>query len=249
MSTRIKRLSDDLQQAFGKQLASIVVAHGEVTIEVDASDIIEVCTKLRDDKRLAFEQLIDVCGVDYSEYGSSEWSTEESTSTGFSRGVSSSVNARLRFGDVPAYVNQKRPRFAAVYHLMSVSKNHRLRVRAYCEDDDLPMMPSVVDIWASANWFEREAFDLFGILFDGHPDLRRILTDYGFVGHPFRKDFPLVGHVEMRYDPDQRRVVYQPVTIDPRVLVPRVIRRDDQGSEAETSSADTLSAGEENSDA
>jgi NADH-quinone oxidoreductase subunit C len=244
MSTRVQQLSDDLQKMLAEKLASIVVAHGEVTIEVDSSNILEVCTTLRDDERFAFEQLIDVCGVDYSEYGSSEWSTEESTSTGFSRGVDSGVNARLRFGDVPAYVNRERPRFAAVYHLMSVSKNHRLRVRVYCADDGAPIVPSVVDIWASANWFEREAFDLFGILFEGHPDLRRILTDYGFVGHPFRKDFPMVGHVEMRYDPDQQRVVYQPVTIDPRVLVPRVIRHDNYRAETDTS--DT---GEENSDA
>lgn len=249
MSTRIQQLSDDLQQAFDKKLAGISIAYGEVTIEVEASNIVEVCVMLRDDKRFAFEQLIDLCGVDYSEYGSSEWATQESTSTGFSRGVDSGVNARLRFGDVPAYVNRERSRFAAVYHLMSISKNHRLRVRAYCVDDNAPMISSVVDIWACANWFEREAFDLFGILFEGHPDLRRILTDYGFVGHPFRKDFPLVGHVEMRYDPDQQRVVYQPVTIDPRVLVPRVIRRDDQVSKAETSSTDTLNSGEENIDA
>lgn len=242
MSTRVQQLSDNLQQVFGDKLASITVAFGEVTIEVAPNNILEVCATLRDDKKFAFEQLIDLCGVDYSEYGSSEWSTQESTSTGFSRGVESGVNARLRFGDAPVYKNQDRSRFAVVYHLLSISKNHRLRVRAYCTDEAAPMMTSVVDIWATANWFEREAFDLFGILFENHPDLRRILTDYGFVGHPFRKDFPLIGHVEMRYDADQQRVVYQPVTIDPRVLVPRVIRRDDQSSE-------TLASGEESSDA
>jgi NADH-quinone oxidoreductase subunit C len=243
MSTRIQQLSDALQQSFGSILKSNLVASGEVTIEVAPSDLLEVCLKLRDDEQFAFEQLIDVCGVDYSEYGSSEWSTEESTSTGFSRGVNSGVNARLRFGDAPSYVSKDRPRFAAVYHLLSVTKNIRMRVRAYCADDDAPVVPSVIDIWSSANWFEREAFDLFGILFDGHPDLRRILTDYGFVGHPFRKDFPLVGHVEMRYDPEVKRVVYQPVSIEPRVLVPRVIRHDDRYSKAETA------AGEENTDA
>lgn len=224
MSSRIQKLSDDLQRAFGEKLTSNVVAAKEVTIEVTAENLVEICTALRDDERFAFEQLIDVCGVDYSEYGSCEWATDESTSTGFSRGVSPGANARLRFGDAPSYVNRDRARFAAVYHLLSISKNIRLRVRVYCADDHTPKVPSVVDIWASANWFEREAFDLFGILFEGHPDLRRILTDYGFVGHPFRKDFPLVGHVEMRYDPEQQRVVYQPVSISPRVLVPRVIR-------------------------
>ncbi len=244
MSTRIQQLSDALQQAFGSSLSSNSVAFGEATIEVDSKDLLEVCLKLRDDKQFAFEQLIDVCGVDYSEYGSSEWSTEDSTSTGFSRGVNSGANARLRFGDAPSYVSKERPRFAAVYHLLSISKNIRLRVRAYCADDNAPVVPSVIDIWATANWFEREAFDLYGILFDGHPDLRRILTDYGFVGHPFRKDFPLIGHVEMRYDPEVKRVIYQPVSIEPRVLVPRVIRNDTRFSKDETPAAS-----EENSDA
>ena len=244
MSTRIQQLSDALQQAFGSTLKSNVVAVGEVTIEVDSNDLREVCLKLRDDKQFVFEQLIDVCGVDYSEYGSSEWSTQDSTSTGFSRGVNSGVNARLRFGDAPSYVSKERPRFAAVYHLLSITNNIRMRVRAYCADDNAPVVPSVIDIWASANWFEREAFDLFGILFDGHPDLRRILTDYGFVGHPFRKDFPLIGHVEMRYDPEQKRVIYQPVSIEPRVLVPRVIRDDTRFSKPEAPAAS-----EENSDA
>ncbi|MDH5712181.1 MAG: NADH-quinone oxidoreductase subunit C [Gammaproteobacteria bacterium] len=228
MSTRIQQLSDRLQQVFGAKLKANVVACNEVTIEVAASDLLSACETLRDDRQFAFDQLIDACGVDYSEYGSSEWSTEKSSATGFSRAVDSSVNARLRFGDEPAYVSHARPRFAVVYHLMSVSNNIRLRVRVYCESEHTPVVPSVVGIWSSANWFEREAFDLFGIIFEGHPDLRRILTDYGFVGHPFRKDFPLVGHVEMRYDEEQKRVVYQPVSIEPRVLVPRVIRHDDR---------------------
>jgi NADH-quinone oxidoreductase subunit C len=237
MSTRIQQLSDALQQAFGSTLKSNVVALGEVTIEVGPNDLHEVCLKLRDESQFAFDQLIDVCGVDYSEYGSSEWSTVDSSSTGFSRGVNAGVNARLRFGDAPGYVSKERSRFAAVYHLMSVAKNIRLRVRAYCTDDDMPVVPSVTDIWATANWFEREAFDLYGILFEGHPDLRRILTDYGFVGHPFRKDFPLVGHVEMRYDPEVKRVIYQPVSIEPRVLVPRVIREDARYTESEEAPA------------
>ena len=224
MTTRIQQLADNLDKEFGSTLKSNVVACNEVTIEVASSDLVDVCMKLRDDERFRFEQLTDCCGVDYSEYGSVEWTTDESTSTGFSRGVDDGSNARLTFGDAPKYVNTDRPRFAAVYHLLSISNNQRLRVRAYAEDDNYPVIPSVIDVWASVNWYEREAFDLFGILFGGHPDLRRILTDYGFVGHPFRKDFPLIGHVEMRYDADQKRVIYEPVTIEPRVLVPRVIR-------------------------
>ena len=243
MSTRIQQLSDRLQQTFASKLTSNVVAFNEVTIEVAAKDLISVCTKLRDDEQFAFEQLIDVCGVDYSEFGSCEWATKESSSTGFSRGVDSAVNARLRFGDEPAPVCNDRPRFAAVYHLLSIANNIRLRVRVYCDDEHAPVVPSVVDIWATANWFEREAFDLFGIMFEGHPDLRRILTDYGFVGHPFRKDFPLIGHVEMRYDEEQKRVVYQPVSIEPRVLVPKVIREDDRFE------TEAPAVSEENSDA
>jgi len=243
MSTRIQQLSDRLQQAFGSTLQTNELAFNEATIEIAAKDLLSVCKTLRDDKQFAFEQLIDVCGVDYSEYGGCEWATKETSSTGFSRGVNSAVNARLRFGDEPAYVCTDRPRFAAVYHLLSITNNIRLRIRVYCEDEHAPMVPSVVGLWSAANWFEREAFDLFGIIFEGHPDLRRILTDYGFVGHPFRKDFPLVGHVEMRYDEEQKRVVYQPVSIEPRVLVPRVIRDDDRFE------TEAPAVSEENSDA
>ncbi|MDH5386855.1 MAG: NADH-quinone oxidoreductase subunit C [Gammaproteobacteria bacterium] len=243
MTTRIQQLSDRLQKTFGSTLQSNIVEFKEVTVEVAAMDLLSVCKTLRDDKQFAFEQLIDVCGVDYSEYGSCEWATKESSSTGFSRGVDSAVNARLRFGEAPAQVCTDRPRFAAVYHFLSITNNQRMRVRVYCEDEFAPMVPSVVDLWPVANWFEREAFDLFGIMFEGHPDLRRILTDYGFVGHPFRKDFPLIGHVEMRYDEEQKRVIYQPVTIEPRVLVPKVIREDDRFE------TETPVASEENSDA
>ncbi len=223
---KVEDLSQALATQFSSQLQSNVVAYGEVTIEVNAKDLISVCEKLRDDSAFQFEQLIDVCGVDYSEYGSVEWATETTSATGFSRGVEEGTGARLRFGDAPTYTNTDRPRFAAVYHLMSLENNHRMRLRVYCESEDVPVVPSVIDLWPAANWFEREAFDLYGILFDGHPDLRRILTDYGFVGHPFRKDFPLIGHVEMKYDEAQKRVIYQPVSIEPRVLVPRVIRDD-----------------------
>lgn len=233
----VQDLSQTLTTILSSKLQSNTLVQndvfGEVTIEVAPADALAVFQALRDHESLLFDQLIDVCGVDYSQYGSVEWVTDESTTTGYSRGVEANTGARLRFGDDLEAGNSSRPRFAAVYHLMSVALNHRLRVRVYCEDDQMPVVPSVIELWPSANWFEREAFDLFGILFDGHPDLRRILTDYGFVGHPFRKDFPLVGHVEMKYDEQQKRVVYQPVTIEPRVLVPRVIRDDGRFDDAE----------------
>jgi NADH-quinone oxidoreductase subunit C len=226
----VQELSKALDGAFSSKLQSNLVVQndvsGEVTIEVAAKDALFVFETLRNDEVLNFEQLIDVCGVDYSEYGKVEWSTNDASSTGYSRGVDAVTGARLRFGDASESTQSGRPRFAAVYHLMSVTHNHRLRVRIYCDSDAVPVVPSVIDLWPVANWFEREAFDLYGIIFDGHPDLRRILTDYGFVGHPFRKDFPLIGHVEMRYDEQQKRVIYQPVSIEPRVLVPRVIRDD-----------------------
>ncbi len=245
----VQELSKALTSTFSSQLQSNVVVEndvfGEVTIEVLPKDALSVFEKLRDDAIFKFEQLIDVCGVDYSEYGSVEWETESPSSTGFSRGVEPATGARLRFGDDIESTDSGRQRFASVYHFMSVTHNHRLRVRVYCEDDAVPVVPSVIDLWPAANWFERESFDLFGIIYEGHPDLRRILTDYGFVGHPFRKDFPLIGHVEMKYDEEQKRVVYQPVTIEPRVLVPRVIRDDgrfdgggDNSVEAQAESTD-----------
>ena len=246
----VEELSQALATSFSSQLQSNVVVRNdvsaEVTIEVLPKDALSVFEKLRDEPELKFEQLIDVCGVDYSEYGSSEWATEATSSTGFSRGVEPATGARLRFGDDIESTESGRPRFASVYHLMSVTFNHRLRVRVYCENDAVPVVPSVIDLWPSANWFEREAFDLYGIIYDGHPDLRRILTDYGFVGHPFRKDFPLIGHVEMKYDEEQKRVIYQPVSIEPRVLVPRVIR--DDGRFEETVD-DSVSEAAESSDA
>ncbi len=239
----VQELSLALANTFSSQLQSNVVVQndvfGEVTIEVLAKDALSVFERLRDDETFKFEQLIDVCGVDYSEYGSVEWDTESSSSTGFSRGVEPATGARLRFGDDIEATESGRPRFASVYHFLSVTFNHRLRVRVYCENENVPVVPSVIDLWPAASWFEREAFDLYGIIYEGHPDLRRILTDYGFVGHPFRKDFPLIGHVEMKYDEEQKRVIYQPVSIKPRVLVPRVIRDDgrfDQVAEEQESS-------------
>ncbi len=176
--------------------------------------------------------MIDVCGVDYLAYGDAEWATDETTSTGFSRGVEANTAGRLPVleEELSTETLQKDRRFAAVYHLLSVSNNQRLRIKVFAPDEQLPVVPSVIDVWNGANWFEREAFDLYGIIFEGHPDLRRILTDYGFIGHPFRKDFPLSGNVEVSYDPEKQRVVYQPVSIEPRVLVPRVIRADDHRS-------------------
>lgn len=213
----ISTLSSNLQNKFANKLLTLTQAVNEITIEVAPAQLLDICLILRDDPLFQFEQLMDVCGVDYSEYGFSEWVTDKATGSGFERAVDESLDLRV--------TQCNKPRFAVVYHLLSISHNCRLRVRTFAESDP-PVVPSVINIWASANWFEREAFDLFGILFDGHPDLRRILTDYGFIGYPFRKDFPLIGNVEVRYDATQKRVVYEPVSIEPRTLVPRVIRKD-----------------------
>ncbi len=215
-------LAARLKERFADNLVSCSVDLGEVTLEVPAADISDVCTVLRNDAELGFEILIDLCGVDYSAYGLTEWDTDETTDTGFSRGVSRSLPGKSLENTKDA----GKPRFAVVYHLLSIANNHRLRVCAYPESSEFPIIDSVHAIWSGVDWFEREAFDLYGIVFEGHPDLRRILSDYGFIGHPFRKDYPLSGHVEMRYDADKGRVIYQPVSIEPRVLVPRVIRED-----------------------
>ncbi|MEE9575736.1 MAG: NADH-quinone oxidoreductase subunit C [Gammaproteobacteria bacterium] len=216
MANSVDTLVKSLSQRFGESLSDAHVAYGQAVIELKPNQLLSVCRSLKDEDEYFFEQLIDLCGVDYSTFGKADWETQSTSTTGFSRGVSKDV-----FDDKA----EARPRFAVVYHLLSIKNNQRLRVR--CMIDETPAkIESVVELWASANWYEREAFDLFGILFEGHPDLRRILTDYGFVGHPFRKDFPLEGNVEVRYDPEQKRVIYQPVTITNRVLVPRVIRHD-----------------------
>jgi NADH-quinone oxidoreductase subunit C len=193
MTTRLDTLEAALRGALGDRVTRLTRACGEITIEIKGADVKAVTQALRDRPELAFSVLIDLCGMDYSDYGNGTWDG---------------------------------PRFAVVYHLLSISRNWRVRLRAFCAEDDFPTVDSVVDVWPSANWFEREAFDFFGIVFPGHPDLRRILTDYGFVGHPFRKDFPLSGNVEMRYDPDQARVIYQAVTIEPREVTPRVLREE-----------------------
>ncbi len=200
MSHSIQTLEAALHDVLGSKVKFLESALGELTLTVSAADYHDVCQALRDDARLGFEQLMDLCGLDYSSYKD---------------------GAHSKFTDGP--------RYAVVSHLLSVSHNWRLRVRVFAVNDDMPVVASVNDLWNSANWFEREAFDLFGIVFEGHLDLRRLLTDYGFVGHPFRKDFPTSGHVEMRYDAEQKRVVYQPVTIEPREITPRIIREDNYG--------------------
>jgi NADH-quinone oxidoreductase subunit C len=197
-ATRLETLEAALRASLGEAIRSLTVRLGEITVVIDAAQQVAVATRLRDDPVLRFDTLIDLCGIDYLDYG------------GGGRGG---------------------PRFAVVMHLLSVVQNWRVRVRAFCADDEFPVIASVTGVWPTANWFEREAFDLYGIIFEGHADLRRILTDYGFVGHPFRKDFPVSGHVEMRYDPEQKRVIYQPVTIEPREIVPRVVRDERYGFE------------------
>jgi NADH-quinone oxidoreductase subunit C len=215
MTNRIETLAANIEARFTGRVARVPSTCGELTYEVASSELVEIARQLRDDGEFKFDQLVDVTGVDYLHYGQVEWKTEESTSSGFSRGVERAP---------PRIAPEKR--FAVVYHLLSVAQNHRVRLRSYCSSGEPPMIDSLCDVWASANWFEREIFDLFGVLFQGHPDLRRILTDYGFIGHPFRKDFPLIGNVEVRYDAEKGRVVYEPVSIEPRTLVPRVIRDD-----------------------
>lgn len=215
-------LAARIASRFGDKTERITSTCGELTFIVSADDLIEVATALRDEAEFGFDQLIDVCGVDYLTYGEVEWSTQSATEEGFSRGVERE----------PVIVDEADgfdpKRFAVVYNLLSVGNNKRLRLRVFTGTGNPPLVPSVVHIWNSANWFEREAFDMFGVLFEGHPDLRRVLTDYGFVGHPFRKDFPLSGNVEVKYDSEKGRVVYQPVSIEPRTLVPRVIRDDNR---------------------
>jgi NADH-quinone oxidoreductase subunit C len=269
MNQALETLAEQIAGRFAGKVTRVESRCGELTFEVDAAAIVTVCTALRDEPEWRFEQLSDLCGVDYLHYGRTEWNTDTATFRGFSRGVdrhsaqaiawetgealidlthgadvgegsefTETIDASSR---VPAQVVQAAEddeshaghpphsdRFAVVYHLLSIKTNRRLRLRAWCHGGEPPMIDSVIGVWKGADWFEREAFDLYGMLFRGHPDLRRLLTDYGFLGHPFRKDFPLSGNVEVRYDPTKGRVVYEPVTIEPRTLVPRVIREDNR---------------------
>jgi len=213
----VATLQQQIKARFKDAITDCHTATDELTLEIKKEKLLDVCLALRDEAPFKFEQLMDVCGVDYLDYGISEWQTESTADTGFSRGVDETHKERT--------TEWKKPRFAVVYHLLSITHNHRVRLRVFPEGEP-PIVDSVIEIWQSADWFERETFDLFGILFDGHPDLRRLLTDYGFIGHPFRKDFPLIGNVEMRYDAKLQRCVYAPVSIQPRTLVPKVIRED-----------------------
>ncbi len=216
MTNKLSELKKMVLQSFEEKVLTSSDALGELTIEVSIENLIDVLKELRDNDLFLFEQMIDVAGVDYLTFGLDEWATNEATSEGFERGRQDGLNSKE---------NSKwdKARYAVVYHLLSVTLNQRIRVRIFVEEDSM-IVPSVVDLWNGANWFEREAFDLFGILFDGHPDLRRLLTDYGFIGHPFRKDFPVIGELEMRYDEETQQCVYEPVSIEERILVPRVIR-------------------------
>ena len=223
---------DRLKARFGDAVRGVRTAFGETTLEVASEAFRDVALALRDEPELRFDCLIDICGVDYLSYGDDEWDTEAVTFEGFSRGVEGQGPGRFRWENRPQGQGPEK-RFAAVAHLLSVEHNKRIRIRCFAADNSLPVVPSLVDVYPVSNWFEREAFDLYGIVFDGHPDLRRLLTDYGFVGHPFRKDFPLIGNVEVRYDPEVGRVVYEPVSIEPRVLVPRVIREDSRWQQAD----------------
>ena len=219
--TKLEGLAEKVRAAFVQESESLHICNGEITLVISAtyaqSKIVSICHKLRHDPDFRFEMLMDICAIDYLHYGCSEWETATATAKGFERGV-------LPISQANPHSTWQGPRFAVVYHLLSIAHNHRLRLKVFVPDSQ-PMIESVVGVWNSANWYEREAFDLFGILFTGHPDLRRILTDYGFIGHPFRKDFPLVGNVEVRYDAEQKRVIYEPVDIVPRTLVPKVIRK------------------------
>ncbi len=213
----LEKLSEAVQNILGSKVQNKELLRSELTLEIAATDLIEVCSTLREHSLFQFEMLMDACGVDYLQYGVSEWKTEDATQSGFSRGVTTQLGS----------FTWTKPRFAVVYHLLSIELNQRIRLKVFVSEEN-PIVPSVINIWNSANWYEREVFDLFGIFFSGHPDLRRILTDYGFMGHPFRKDFPLMGEVEMRYSAKDQRVIYEPVSIEMRTLVPKTIRSDNR---------------------
>ena len=232
MTEPVAALVERLRSHFGARALELSLAHEEATLEVGPADWLDTARDLRD--AFGFEIAVDLCGVDYLSFGQEEWETTEATSEGFSRGVEGAGPGRFSWGDRPRGNDASKTRYAVLLHLLSIQHNQRLRVRCRCLDEVVPVVSSLVPVWPGLNWFEREAFDLFGIVFDGHPDLRRLLTDYGFVGHPFRKDFPLIGNVEVRYDPEKQRVVYEPVTsVEPRVTVPRVIRDDSRWQQAQ----------------
>lgn len=229
--------AEQIKSLLGDAVLSVSERLGELTLEIKPERYFAACRALRDDPAHAYDQLVDLCGVDYLGYGQDEWATQTVANEGFSRGVLGDAGpGRFNWADRPEAVRVPQ-RFAVVVHLLSYQHNRRIRIRVFTADSETPVVPSIVELWSGANWFEREAFDLFGIVFDGHPDLRRILTDYGFVGHPFRKDFPLIGNVEVRYDALKGRVVYEPVSIEPRVNVPRVVRDDPRYLQARAEAA------------
>ena len=243
-----KATVEAFSERFGDRVEVGQSLAGIPTVEVKVDSWLEVCRALKDEEAFAFEQLTDLCGVDYMGYKQTEWDTENASQEGFGRGVESLGPGRFDWASRPGEEDMPR-RFAVIVHLLSFRHNRRLRLRCYAPDEGMPIVPSLVDIWSSANWYEREAFDMFGIIFEGHPDLRRILTDYGFTGHPFRKDFPLIGNVAVRYDSRKKRVVYEPVEIEPRVGVPRVLREDsryktDEVDQAADEEAEKIAAGE-----
>jgi NADH-quinone oxidoreductase subunit C len=248
MSDTPKAISDLYTNRFGDRVTVGGTLAGITTLEVRADAWLEVCRALRDEDDFCFEQLTDLCGVDYLGYGQSEWDAEDASHEGFSRGIEALGPGRFAWDDRPE-ASDVEHRFAVAVHLLSFKHNRRLRLRCFAPDDGMPILPSLTEIWSSANWYEREAFDLYGIVFEGHHDLRRIMTDYGFTGHPFRKDFPLIGNVEVRYDEQKRRVVYEPVQIEPRVTVPRVLRDDsrykvDEVDQAADARAEEIAAGQ-----
>jgi NADH-quinone oxidoreductase subunit C len=234
----VPTLAQKIAAQLGDKIIGVSEAFGETTVEILPENWLAAAQVLRDDDAFHFELLVDVSGVDYLSYGQAEWDTTDVSATGFSRGVEGEGPGRFKWSNRPLVGAGGHKRFAAVAHLLSIKNNQRVRVRCHAQDDALPVVPSLTDLWAGANWFEREAFDLFGIVFEGHPDLRRLLTDYGFVGHPFRKDFPLIGNVEVRYDETLQRVIYEPVTsVEPRVGVPRTVRNDSRYDQAQAESA------------
>ena len=248
MSETAKAIADQFTGRFGDRVTVGDTKSGITTIEIEVDAWQEICRALRDEEDFGYEQLTDLCGVDYLGYGQSEWATEDASQSGFGRGVEALGPGRFDWSSRPE-AGEVRQRFGVVVHLMSFRHNRRLRIRCFAPDEGMPIVPTLVDIWASANWYEREAFDLYGIVFEGHPDLRRIMTDYGFTGHPFLKDFPLIGNVAVRYDEQKGRIVYEPVDIEPRVTVPRVLRDDsryktDEVDQAADDKAEQVAAAE-----
>ncbi|MED5430528.1 MAG: NADH-quinone oxidoreductase subunit C [Pseudomonadota bacterium] len=215
---------EDKIKKYLSSISEIKLDSDVITLIINQDSLLTTMKILKENEELNFQQLTDLCAVDYSQFKNTEWKTTNATSTGYSRGVKSDTHGRIKFGD-NIQKDDINDRFCIIYHLLSLTNNSRIRVKVFIKEEP-PIIPSVTSVWDAANWYEREAFDLFGILFEGHPDLRRILTDYGFIGYPFRKDFPLIGNTQVRYDPELKRVIYEPVDIEPRVLVPKVIRKD-----------------------